>query len=196
MNRREFLSGAGGLGIVSLSACSPSALAELDLPEPVQVDRPPWPVAAGMTGLASFLARVVILGRRDYPVDAADTLSAVSPTDLAVAWGIAAKTDTRNAVQLSQADRRYTWRARSSDMGRPGVRSFTRYSGNWHMIPASPEVAAQLKRVKVDDVVRIEGDLVQVTFSNGIYFRSSLVRDDLGDGACEIIRTRSVVIEA
>lgn len=80
-------------------------------------------------------------------------------------------------------------------MGRPGVRFFTRSSGNWHMIPATPEVARALGRVARGDIVRIEGELVQVTFDNGVYFRSSLTRDDEGDGACEIIRVRSIVVE-
>lgn len=168
---------------------------EPDLPEPVQVNHAPGSVADGMIGLATFLGRVLVLSRRDYPLTRADPLSAVSPTDLAVAWGAAARSDVRDVVELHQANRRYVWRARSSQMGNPGVRFFTRSSGNWHMIPATPEVARQLRRVAKGDVVRIEGELVQVTFDDGVYFRSSLTRDDEGDGACEIIRVRSVVIE-
>lgn len=176
-----------------LTGCS--SRPEPELPEPVQVNHAPAPVADGMMGLAMFSSRVLVLSRRDYPLTRDDPLSAVSPTDLAVAWGPAAKSDVRGVVELHQVNRRYVWRARSSQMAKPGVRFFTRSSGNWHMIPATPEVAADLARVAKGDIVRIEGELVQVTFDNGVYFKSSTTRDDEGDGACEIIRVRSIVVE-
>lgn len=189
MDRRTFLMGASTL---ALSACSRRTAPDLDLAEPIQIDRTSWEVAPGMMGLASFSGTVLVLSRHDYPENPADTLSAVSPTDLAVAWGLAAKDETREAIELTQSERRYTWRARQSAMGIPGVRRFTQFSGNWHMIPASPEVAAELRRIAAGDVIRFEGDLVQVSFTNGIYYRSSTTRDDLGDGACEIIRLREI----
>lgn len=165
------------------------------LPEPVQIDHAEAPVADGMVGLATFSGRVLVLSRRDYPTSRDDALSAVSPTDLAVAWGSSARADVRDVVELHQVNRRYAWRVRSSEMARPEVRAFTRHSGNWHMIPATPEVAEQLRRVAKGDVVRIEGELVQVRFDNGVYYRSSTTRDDEGDGACEVIRATSIVIE-
>ena len=190
--RRRFLAGTAAFLV---SGCGLLSANELDLPEPVQIDRTPWPVAAGMMGLATLSAKVLVLSRRDYPTTPADTLSAVSPLDLAVAWGLAARSDVRKAVQLTQSDRRYNWRSRKSDAGMSGVRNFTRYSGNWHVVPATPDVAQALSRIAVGDVVRIEGDLVQVTFTNGTYYRSSMTRDDTGDGACEVVRVRSVEID-
>lgn len=193
MDRRQFLAGGAALAV---SGCRWPLGSELDLPDPVQTDRAPWQVAAGMTGLATFAARVLVLSRRDYPVSPADVLSAVSPVDLAVAWGLAAHSDVRAAVELTQSDRRYNWRSRKSDAGMAGVRRFTSYSGNWHMVPATDEVTRTLAAVSKGDVVRLEGDLVQVSFTNGVYYRSSTSREDLGDGACEIIRVRSLAIEA
>lgn len=175
-----------------VSSCSPPAARERDLPEPVQTARRPWPVAAGMLGLAAFSARVLVISRQEYPLAESDTLSAVSPVDLAVAWGPAARAEARKAVQIRQAGRRYEWRARTSDMLLPGVHDFTMHSGNWHMIPATPEVARDLTRIERGDVVAVEGDLVQVTFTNGTYYGSSLRRDDVGDGACEIVRVTSI----
>jgi hypothetical protein len=149
-----------------------------------------------MTGLATISARVLVLSRRDYPPSSDDVLSAVSPVDLAVAWGLAARDDVRRAVELTQSERRYNWRSRKSDAGMAGVRRFTSYSGNWHMVPATEDVARILTSVRKGDVVRLEGDLVQVSFTNGVYYRSSISREDVGDGACEIVRARSVAVEA
>lgn len=195
MIRRDFLIGAGLTGATCLAGCSSPRVADLDLSEPVQVNQDPVQLADGMVGMASFSSRVLVLSRRDYPTSKEDPLSAVSPTDLAVAWGPAATAAAREAVELWQVNRRYAWRARKSDMETSGVGDFMRHSGNWHMVPGAPEVASELKRVRKGDVVRIEGDLVQVVFDNGVYFKSSMTRDDTGDGACEIIRMRSLVIE-
>ncbi len=192
MRRRELLACMGSL---LMPGCSAMLDDDPNLPEPVQMDQPPWVVAPGMSGLATLWARVLVLSRRDYPAVAEDALSAVSPVDLAVAWGAAARRPAREAVELTQSDRRYNWRVRQSDMDVPGVRRFTSSSGNWHMIPASADVGRDLSRVARGDVIQIEGDLVQVTFTNGVYYRSSTSRDDTGGGACEIVRARSISIE-
>lgn len=192
MRRRDLLACMGSLLV---PGCSGVLDDEPNLPDPVQMDQPSWVVAPGMSGLATLSARVLVLSRRDYPENPADALSAVSPVDLAVAWGSAARRPARDVVELVQSDRRYNWRTRRSDMDLPGVRKFTEHSGNWHMIPASPEVARDLARVAKGDIVQIEGDLVQVTFTNGVYYRSSTSRDDTGDGACEIVRARSISVE-
>lgn len=97
MNRPVLL----GLALaIALAGCL--SRPEPELPEPVQVDHAPAPVADGMMGLATFSGRVLVLSRRDYPLTRADPLSAVSPTDLAVAWGQEAKSDVRDVVELHQ----------------------------------------------------------------------------------------------
>lgn len=177
-----------------IAAYSPH-VADPHLPEPAQADYAPAPIAAGMVGLATFSGDVLVLSSRRYPLSREDPLSAVSPVDLAVAWGPSARSDVHGEMSIWQVNRRYAWRVRASRMARPEIRDFMLHSGNWHMIPASPEVERDLARVRKGDVVRIEGDLVQVSFDGGMYFKSSLVRDDTGDGACEIIRVRSIVVE-
>ena len=176
-----------------LTGCS-SADETAPLPEPVQVDVEPTRISSGMTSLATFSSQVLVLGRRDYPRDPSDVLSGASPLDLAVAWGPAASRDAVEAVELTQSDRRYHWRARQSDMDTPGVGDFTRHSGNWHMVPADDGIAASLDAVKPGDVVRMSGELVLLTFPDGTYYASSLSRDDTGDGACEIFRVTSLEV--
>ena len=163
-------------------------------PEPQQVNIEPMRIDAGMTALAEFSAEVVVLARREYPLDPDDVLSGASPLDLAVAWGAAASEEARAAVELTQSDRRYHWRARTSDMERPGVGDFTRHSGNWHMVPADEGVTRALASIEPGDRIRMEGGLVLLTFPDGTYYASSLSRDDTGDGACEIFRVASLEI--
>jgi hypothetical protein len=180
--------------LAGLSSCGGASEEMPPLPEPVQVDVEPVRISPGMTKLADFSSRVLVLSRREYPSDPSDVLSGASPLDLAVAWGPAASEDAREAVELTQSDRRYHWRARESDMATPGVGDFTRHSGNWHMVPADAEIAAALAAVKPGDVVSMEGELVLLTFPDGTYYASSLSREDTGDGACEIFRVRSISV--
>lgn len=194
LDRRNFIFGGCASSAVLLAGCSSQLGSEKDLPEPLQVNMDPSEISPGVVALASFSAKVLVIRRKDYSASSRDALGVMSPTDLAVAWGIAAKDDVLSRVKITQSNRRYIWRYRNSDKDIPGVKDFTRYSGNWHMIPANEQVASYLKRVESGDIVRIEGDLVNVSFDNGIYYKTSLSRDDTGDGACEIIRARSIVI--
>lgn len=177
----------------SLSGCAEHDDVPL-LPEPEQVNIEPTRIDAGMIALAEFSAEVLVLGRREYPSDPGDVLSGSSPLDLAVAWGPAASEQAISAVELTQSDRRYHWRARSSDMDKPGVGDFTRHSGNWHMVPADEDVKRALFSIVPGDRIRMEGELVLLTFPDGTYYASSLSRNDTGDGACEIFRVASIEI--
>ncbi|MDR9777767.1 hypothetical protein RJJ65_35115, partial [Rhizobium hidalgonense] len=62
---------------------------------------------------------------------------------------------------------------------------------NIHIIPANPRIAAALKRVKQGDLVQLNGDLVEVD-DHGWKWTSSLSRNDVGDGACELLRVQSI----
>jgi hypothetical protein len=63
-----------------------------------------------------------------------------------------------------------------------------------HMIPADASVAYRLQRVRVGDVVSLDGMLVEADKANGWRWRSSLARDDTGNGACELVYVQSLTI--
>jgi hypothetical protein len=65
-------------------------------------------------------------------------------------------------------------------------------AANTHVIPADDEIRAELLALKTGDVVRLTGQLVEVDGPKGMTMRSSLRRDDSGDGACEILYVRTV----
>jgi hypothetical protein len=60
-------------------------------------------------------------------------------------------------------------------------------SSNIHLVPANPEIAGRLRRIKRDDVLAIGGTLIEVTAPDGWRWRSSLSREDTGEGACELL---------
>jgi hypothetical protein len=56
-----------------------------------------------------------------------------------------------------------------------------------HLVPADAAVAAAIERVRPDQTVRLRGWLVEVQDADGWTWRSSLSREDSGNGACELI---------
>jgi hypothetical protein len=55
------------------------------------------------------------------------------------------------------------------------------------MIPADAQIARQLKALRPGQVIEFSGRLVEVRHSDGWYWKSSLSREDSGNGACELV---------
>jgi hypothetical protein len=61
------------------------------------------------------------------------------------------------------------------------------HAANTHIIPADDIIRRQLSNIKVGQLVKIKGLLVEAKRANGWHWRSSLSREDVGNGACELI---------
>lgn len=182
--------------VLMAGACAPSY--DAVLPEPVQ--GPIQETGAVLDGagrirrIATFRSKTLVLKRKDYDRDLVeDPMSEFAPVDMVMAWGRAGLKSTREGVSLAQGRRRYGWRAGGEAWAKPDVQAFGSTTANWHLIPADEAVAEQLEDVDVGDVVEITGDLVAVTLAGGTVARSSTVRDDARDGACEIVRVTAVI---
>lgn len=154
------------------------------LPGPVRFERDGHQVEA----LASFDITARVLGVARYSVDRA---AQVSPVDFALGWGRMSDSAVLDRVEISQSGRFYYWRVRDFPIPRREIESS---SANMHMIPASDPVGAQLRAVRVGQIVRLRGYLVQVQGRDGWRWVSSLTREDTGAGACEVIWVESVEI--
>lgn len=143
------------------------------------------PIDAGhgftLTPRARFSATVRVLASERYYIDA---LAPVAPVDLAVGWGPMSDSTVLAALEISQSNRFYYWHTREFPIPR---REIEAHSANWHIIPASPEIARAARRARPGEVLRIAGTLVDVDGPDGGSARTSLTRDDTGAGACEII---------
>lgn len=144
---------------------------------------PQTPIAfkdATLHPLATFSFTARVLSRDDYHLDAESDLS---PTDLALGWGRMSDSAVLRHIDISQGGRFYYWRTQHPPIP---LREIETHSANMHMIPADAAVAYQLKRVRAGDVVSLDGLLVEADKANGWHWRSSMTRDDTGDGACEL----------
>ncbi|WP_199097603.1 hypothetical protein [Dyella sp. ASV21] len=139
-----------------------------------------------LTTRARFELTARVLSREDYHVDGGASLA---PTDLALGWGRMSDSSVLARIQISQENRFYHWHVTSFPIPR---REIEQSSANMHMIPADAAVRAQLDRLRVGEVVHLQGFLVDAARPNGWRWRTSMTRDDTGDGACELVYVESV----
>ena len=128
-----------------------------------------------------------ILSTESYRFDA---LAALVPEDLALGWGPMSENRVLQTLDISQSGRFYWWRPHpDSPVSRDII---TTHSANTHVIPADSTVKRQLERLRVGEVVRLTGTLVDGTRDDGAWVHTSLSRSDTGAGACEVLLVESV----
>ncbi len=142
-----------------------------------------------LTVRADYQITARILARERYHFDA---LSDLVPEDLALGWGPMSDNRILRAVDISQSDRFYYWRA---DAREPLPKnSIITHSANTHVIPRNSAIARQLARLRPGEVVALSGQLVDGVRDDGMWIKTSMVRDDTGAGACEVLLVSDVAI--
>jgi hypothetical protein len=127
-----------------------------------------------------------VLGRKDYRWD---RWSALSPVDLALGWGPMSDPAVVSQIDIRQNGRFYFWRVDELPIPRAQIEQS---SANMHLIPARPDLLDELRRIEAGDRLRLNGYLVDVDRDDGSYWRTSMRRDDTGNGACELILVTAV----
>ena len=135
----------------------------------------------------AFEARVLLVSRYRF-----DAESALAPYDLGIGWGRMSDTAIIEQLGLAQSARFLTWRWRDA----PPIPAdeITRSAANVHVIPANAVVARQVAALRAGQRVRAKGVLVEATRPDGWRWRSSLSRDDGGQGACELMYLAEITV--
>ena len=157
---------------------------DVDQPDTIRVGR------YRLTPRADFRIRARVLSRENYYLgDESD----LSPVDLALGWGIMSDQAVLDRIDITQGGRwyftRYEHPAPISD------RQIIDHSGNIHIIPADGRIRDKLGDVRVGDLVQVRGQLVDIDRDDGFMWRTSLVRNDTGNGSCEILYAEQLHIE-
>ncbi len=139
----------------------------------------------------------IISPRAEYKVGAVvgrkkryrrDAMAPVAPYDLALFWGILAYPENLRQITVRQNRRRYYFfLKRDAKLSTDWVYL---NSSNNHIIPANDNIRRALSLVRKNETIEIEGYLVDVRAiidGRSSNWKTSMVRDDTGDGACEII---------
>ena len=74
--------------------------------------------------------------------------------------------------------------------------SIITHSANTHVIPQNKMIARQLSRLRSGQVVTLSGELVDGVRDDGSWNKTSLVRDDTGAGACEVLLVSDVALQS
>lgn len=140
-----------------------------------------------LTVRAHYEITARILGHERYRFD---SLSDLVPDDLALGWGPMSDNRNLRVMDISQSNRFYYWRAPvTSPLPKDSVIT---HSANTHVIAHDPLVASQLSRLRPGQVVTLSGDLVDGKRDDGRWINTSLVRNDTGPGACEVMLVNEV----
>jgi hypothetical protein len=139
--------------------------------------------------LASYEITAAVKSKYTY---SSDYPSQVSPLDLVLAWGNLNTRTIDSHIRYSQSGRWYYY---NYDHNTPVDQTYIQeHSANTHLIPADNRIKSRLQSIRKNDIVELDGYLVQVLFAPGPW-TSSLTRQDSGDGACEIMYVTKVSIQ-
>lgn len=134
-----------------------------------------------------FDARVLLVARYRF-----DEEAALAPYDLGIGWGRMSDTAVIERLALAQSARFLTWRWRDA----PPIPAdeITRSAANVHVIPSDAVVARQVAALRPGQRVRGRGLLVEAARADGWRWRSSLSREDGGQGACELMYLSALAV--
>jgi hypothetical protein len=119
--------------------------------------------------------------------------SELSPVDLALGWGVMSDQQVLDRINITQATRWYFTRY---DLPAPiPDREIINNSSNMHIIPADKRVKEKVTNLRRGNIVLLKGYLVDVDAPSGFMWRTSLRRDDTGNGSCEIFYLTDVYVE-
>lgn len=148
-----------------------------------------------LTPRARYAVRAWVLATDDSR--RMDDWTFVMPLDVGLAWGALADPAVLEPLSFHLA-RRYisvSWDRTPSISDRGVMVSMS----NHHLLPSDPQVHATLKRLRPGHLVELRGYLVDVDVTGGDgrrtrQFHTSLSREDIGSGACEILYVETAAI--
>ena len=140
---------------------------------------------------ASYQISARVLGNKRY----FDWQSSVVPRDLALAWGDMSDPAIDEWIRWRQSDR---WYHSEWNGGLPYSQSYiASHTANVHIIPATDNLDKALRQLEENDLLYLEGYLVDLKVVDGArvgQVKTSLSREDTGDGSCEILYVERLII--
>jgi hypothetical protein len=126
----------------------------------------------------------------------ADIRARLAPYDFALAWGDLSNPQVDQWIDWSQSGRWYYYRwEEDSPYEQPYIGE---HSSNHHVVPATKNIRSALGLVKTDQIILMEGLLVDTRtnlFGSDYFANTSVSRSDIGDGACEILYIERLIVD-
>lgn len=141
-----------------------------------------------LTLLAQYSVEGVIKSKEFYLLDYP---SQISRYDFALAWGDLNNEQVDEHIRYSQSGRWYCYNYSEGVSVSPDY--IAQHSANIHLIHRDGDILKKIIFAGEDSRVRLKGFLVNVNFKDGPW-KTSLTRNDSGNGACEIMYVTSIEI--
>lgn len=140
------------------------------------------------TPLADFEMRARVVHRERYfsGID-----GALSPVDLAVAWGEISDPAVYPKLRFRQYDRWYRWKNIDGIYEKDVIAQ----TANMHIIPSTPDTRRAVLEARTGDIIHLQGKLVQISGADDFSWASSMSREDTGAYSCELVWVDSFAIE-
>ncbi len=160
---------------------NPGVLIE-EQPEQILLKKPePWTHEEfTITPMAEFHLKARVLSYENYYMGKESKLS---PVDLALGWGPMSDQSNLDKIEIRQSNRWYYWKTKTIKTTQ-GI--IVNNSANMHIIPDNESIDESISKIKRGSLVELRGYLVKVNSDEGWVWKSSLSRNDSGEGACEI----------
>ncbi|TCK03145.1 hypothetical protein [Marinobacterium mangrovicola] len=152
---------------------------------PVSLDKRFQHKGYTLEALAGFELEARVLGLESYRLDRESDLAKY---DLALGWQRMSDNRVLEKIDITQSGRWYRWKTEQFPIPR---REIERSSANMHMVPANDWIEKQIGKLGPGDLVRIRGYLIKAESADGWHWKSSLTREDTGNGACELVYVES-----
>ena len=148
----------------------------------------------------TYLAKYEISGKvvevHDYTGDSIGDL--ISPRDVGICWGFLAE-DKYQIKTVTGKARHLNYTITNRDIGYYINKILGRVNShisNNHLVPSDKNTSKLINKIQVNDFITLEGYLVNVyaeaPSGKTISWESSLSRNDVGDGACELLYVTNV----
>lgn len=131
---------------------------------------------------------VRILSKKKYYEDRE---SEFAPYDFVVGWGPMSDEKNLDKLLIKQTDRYYYWEMIEPPIPVHDIRT---HSANMRFISPSTEIAERLDNLRIGQIIRVKGYLVNVKAQDGWKAESSKIRTDSGEEATEIIYIRELSV--
>lgn len=115
-----------------------------------------------------------------------------SPYDIVLGWGPMSDERNLDQILIKQADRYYYWEMIQPSISIHEIRTHT---ANVRFITPDEEKTEQLANLRIGQVIRVKGYLVDVASDEGWKIKSSTERSDSGKEGTEIIWINEFTIQ-
>ncbi|HEX6982249.1 MAG TPA: hypothetical protein VF181_05770 [Balneolaceae bacterium] len=119
-----------------------------------------------------------------------DSFTELTNTDIVFGWGEMSDERNLESLLVRQSDRSFYW-----EMTTPPIEQHQMWqqTANMHLIGPTKEIRQKIKMLRKGHIVKVEGTLVNAS-SESWTFKTSLSREDIGNGSGELIWINSISI--